>query len=100
MTQNIPKGTPDAIAFPLIFDRLMTRRRVTASGCWEYSGTRSEAGYGQISFRGTSWPVHRLVYTIQYGPIPSGMVVCHSCDNTSCFNPKHLSVATQRENLL
>jgi len=32
--------------------------------------------------------------------VPAGMVVMHSCDNPPCVNPAHLSIGTQRDNIL
>jgi HNH endonuclease len=32
--------------------------------------------------------------------VPAGKVVMHSCDNPRCVNPAHLSVGTQRDNIL
>jgi hypothetical protein len=43
--------------------------------------------------------VHRIAFVLTYGPVPPGMVVCHTCDNPSCCNPSHLVADTQRANV-
>lgn len=44
-------------------------------------------------------PAHRFIYSVTYGPIPPGLVVCHRCETYLCVRPDHLFLGTQRDNL-
>ena len=69
--------------------------------CWIWCGaSRGRKGneYGVLSVRGKVMSVHRLSYLIKFGFIEGGKDVLHSCDNTKCFNPSHLSLGYAKDN--
>jgi HNH endonuclease len=56
---------------------------------------RFSQGYGRVGNR----TAHRVAWEQKHGPIPSGMVVMHLCNNRACINLDHLRLGTQSENI-
>lgn len=66
--------------------------------CWEWKGKTHKTGYPYCQWNGKYQRINRISYTISYGTIPKGLLVCHKCDNPKCANPAHLFLGTHKEN--
>lgn len=70
-----------------------------SDGCWEWTGTKMKDSRGVMSVNGKNQTAPRISWYVHFGYWPEkGVFVCHSCDNPSCVNPKHLWLGDVKSN--
>jgi hypothetical protein len=68
------------------------------TGCWLWIAGRFAQGYALIAVHRQAKKAHRIAWELFRGPIPPGMLVCHTCDIMHCVNPEHLFLGTHLDN--
>ena len=68
------------------------------NGCRPWTGHLT-SGYGRISVGYAERKVVRVLWEMEHGPIPSGLHVCHRCDNPACCAVEHLWLGTHADNM-
>jgi hypothetical protein len=69
------------------------------TGCLNFSGGKVGIGYGRLRIGRRQHLAHRHAYELKFGPIPDGLLVCHTCDNPACCNTDHLFLGSQTDNM-
>jgi len=84
-------------------DHFWSRIKIsTKNKCWPSTHTPTSSR-GKLAINGKHWLAHRFAVWItrpeDRRKLNRGDPVLHDCDNPRCCNPKHLRVATQKENV-
>lgn len=84
-----------------LLERLLAKTLKTDT-CWLWQGHIDKRGYGRIGLEKPHEQdrCHRVGWRLHKGPIPDGLRVLHHCDVRNCWNPDHLFLGTQRDNVL
>ncbi len=84
-----------------LFTRLWSNTTI-GDGCWEWLGSKSPFGYGQISgsFNGARRTLRtsRVAWFLRLGKW-SRRLILHKCDNPACVRFSHLFEGSQKDNM-
>jgi hypothetical protein len=67
--------------------------------CWNWTKAVNNTGRGHVRRGKRTALAHRVAWELTFGPIPTGMDVCHHCDNGLCGRPDHLFLGTAKDNM-
>jgi hypothetical protein len=68
------------------------------TGCWLWTASCNEKGYGLFGWDRKTTKTHRITYLTLVGPVPAGLELDHKCRVRSCCNPAHLEPVTHQVN--
>lgn len=77
----------------IILEKLENGCMICTSHC------KDKDGYVRIRRNGKHDRLHRIIYEMNYGEIPKGLLIRHKCDNPNCCNIEHLEIGTSQDNV-
>lgn len=83
-----------------VIERFLNKIQINDKGCWEWTSSKNNNGYGRFSVDGKMALVHRFIYEYYHGEITHNLRIHHLCYNRTCSNPLHLQQRTHKENVL
>lgn len=84
------------LAFRYMADLRLRYLVDSETGCWVWNATKDRHGYGR--YRGRM--AHRVIWEIERGAVPYGLLLDHTCRNRLCVNPSHLRPVDHKTNAL
>jgi hypothetical protein len=82
-----------------LLSRLLSRCERQPFDCLDWTGATNNRNYGRINIDGQPKCLHRLMWELHHGPIPSGLHCLHSCDRPICCEIGHLRLGTNQDNM-
>ena len=102
--QQTPQQTPQLAVGAAVVDDPQRDPDQDEDACWLWRGRRSgrngRSGYGRYDLGARVLQAHRYAYEQVKGPIPTGYVITHTCDEPLCVRPSHLEAISRRAHQL
>lgn len=81
-------------------ERLIMNRTINETGCWLWTASCDQNGYGRLKIDSRVLRAHRVAYEVFVRPLEDGEIVLHNCDVPACINPEHLRAGSHKDNAI